>query len=106
MSKEAEHTKEETISKLSWLTPVQIYGNLTEEIFNLVEGETLCYTLEKKNDSLFSLEDHELKRFTCFLIFSGYVKLPSKRLYWLESEDSAQEIVRNALPRNIYMKIK
>lgn len=47
-----------------------------------------------KNDPLFSLEDHEPKAFIGFLIYSGYVTLPSEPLYWSDADDVAQNTVK------------
>ncbi|KAF0308538.1 PiggyBac transposable element-derived protein 2 [Amphibalanus amphitrite] len=72
-----------------------------------IQRETLRYALEIKNDSLFSLDASELRVFIGILIFSGYVKLPSERMYWSEAVDvHANRLVREAMTRGTYMKIK
>ena len=40
------------------------------------------------------------------LLYSGYSQLPSERMYWSEAVDMQHAIIRNAMPRSRYMKIK
>ena len=97
-------SRQKITDSLSGSTPVEIFEELlTPEIFQHIRTETLRYALD---DPLFSMDDSELKAFIGILVFSGYVTIPSEKLYWSESEDLAQDIVRKAMPRSKYMKIK
>lgn len=107
MSNQTEKLKAKLHEKLGGHTPVDIFEDIfTEDIFALIKRETIRYAHTVKNDPLFSLEDHELKAFIGFLIYSGYVTLPSERLYWSDADDVGQNIVKQALSRNKYLKIK
>lgn len=79
---------------------------LNGDIFALIKRETLRYALTMKNYPLFGLEDHELKAFIGFLKFSGYTTIPSEKLYWSNADDVGQDILKNAISRNKYLKIK
>lgn len=94
--------------KLGGHSPVQLFEEvLTEEIMEHIQRETLRYALEIKNDSLFSMDLNELRVFIGILIFSGYVRMPSERMYWSEAVDmQANRLVREAMTRSSYHKIK
>ena len=89
-------------------SPVQLFEELfTDEIMEHIQRETLRYALEIKNDVLFSMDKSELRAFIGILIFSGYVKMPSERMYWSEAVDmQANRLVREAMTRSRYVKIK
>ena len=89
-------------------SPFQLFEELfTDEIMEHIQRETLRYALEIKNDVLFSMDKSELRAFIGILIFSGYVKMPSERLYWSEAVDmQANRLVREAMTRSRYVKIK
>src|ERR1700722_10989664 len=61
---------------------------------------------EYKNDINFSITIQELKIFIGILIFSGYHELPSERHYWSEFDDLRIHVVKNAISRDRFQKIK
>ena len=96
------------VDQLGSHSPVQLFEELfTDDILEHIQRETLRYALEIKNDSLFSIDLNELRVFIGILIFSGYVKMPSERMYWSEAVDlQANKLVREAMTRGSYQKIK
>ncbi|KAF0302665.1 PiggyBac transposable element-derived protein 3 [Amphibalanus amphitrite] len=49
---------------------------------------------------------HELKAFIGILLYSGYNTFPSEQMYWSKDDDLARPIVRQAMTRSDYLKIK
>lgn len=88
-------------------TPVQLFEQIfNDDMFELIQVETLRYAKDVKNNQLFSMSVNELKAFIGVLIYSGYCKLPSEKLYWSEADDVNFPIVRKAITKTKYMKIK
>lgn len=101
--KKVENLKEQ----LGSLTPLQIFEKiLPESILEHIRDETIRYARCTKNDQDFSLDVAELKVFIGILLFSGYHQVPSERMYWSRDDDLGVEIIRNAMARNRYIKIK
>ena len=99
--------REKIAADLGTSTAVEIFEKIfTPEVFHLIQVETLRYAKDIKNDPLFSLSDGELKAFLGILMYSGYCALPSERMYWSEDCDLKHPIVRDAMPRSKYLKIK
>ena len=67
-----------------------------------------CATPETSKTTSFSLSlsDQELKAFIGILLYSGYSPLPSERMYWSNDDDLSRPIVRQAMTRSEYLKIK
>ncbi|XP_049961757.1 piggyBac transposable element-derived protein 3-like [Schistocerca serialis cubense] len=54
----------------------------------------------------FILTVEEVKVFVGFLLFAGYHKLPAEKLHWSEDEDVGIPIIKTAMSRNRYQKLK
>lgn len=95
VSSQTEKLKEKLQEHLGSYTPVDIFENtFTEDTFTHIKQETIHHAVTVKNDPLFCLDDHELKAFIGFLIYSGFVTVPSEHLYWPDADDLGQNIVR------------
>ena len=106
-SKSPEEAKEKITRELVGSTAVEGFEKIfTLEVFHLIQLETLRYARDVKNDQLFSLSDWELKAFIGILLYSGYNPLPSERMYWSIDDDLSRPIVRQAMTRSEYLKIK
>ena len=106
-SNSPKEAKEKIIRDLGGSTAVETFEKLfTPELFHLIQLETLRYARDVKNDQLFSLSDQELKAFIGILLYSGYSPLPSERMYWSNDDDLSRPIVRQAMTRSEYLKIK
>ena len=70
-----------------------------------IRNQTLLYATQKNNHN-FSLTNNCLRKFFGELLFSGYHKVPSERLYWSLEEDLGVDIIRKAMPRNQFTDIK
>ena len=107
MSDTAEETRQQIAGELRGKTAVEVFEKIfTPEVFELIQTETLRYAKEVKNDQLFSLSDARLKGFIGILLYSGYNPLPSERMYWSTDDDLSRPIVRQAMTRAEYLKIK
>ena len=86
--------------------PVEIFEMFfTEDLISTIRDQTLLYATQK-NIHRFSSTNNCLRKFFGVLLFSGYHKLPSERLYWSLEEDFKVDIVRNSMPRNRFVDIK
>ena len=105
MSEGAAKSRASIADQLGGHTPVQLFEELlTDEVMEHIQRETIRYALEIKNGTLFSTSVDELRIFIGILIFSGYVKMPSERLFWSEANDmQANKIVREAMTRGTYV---
>ncbi|KAI4455631.1 transposase is4 [Holotrichia oblita] len=104
-------TNENKIKKVSEeiydLSPVQLFEKFfSDDIYNLLQVETERYAKCTKNLKDFTVTSNELRVFVGFLLFSGYHILPSEKLYWSVDEDAGQQIVKEAMSRNTYLKLK
>lgn len=94
-------------TQLIGLTPKEIFEQLvTFEIFDHIVKESTRYAVQDKNQSVFSLSVEELKTFIGILIFSSYHKLPAERDYWSRDEDLGIELIKRAMTRDQYLKVK
>lgn len=92
---------------LANLSPIAMFEKtFDDELLDFVVEETTRYATTQKNKHNFSVTREEIKIFIGFLIFSGYHTLPSERDYWSEEEDLGISLVKNAMSRNAYLKIK
>ena len=95
-------------NKIKDLTPFEI-GELIlnyNDMFDYIVRESVRYACASKNISDFSFDPAELRVFLGLLLLSGYHKLPSERHYWSEDDDLGLDIVKNAMSRNRYQKLK
>ena len=58
------------------------------------------YALEKGAVAWTLVDKETIRSFIAVLILSGYVQLPSYRMFWEEAPDVQHQIVKNAMPRN------
>ena len=73
-------------------------------VCNHIVLETMRYAGQKgAHDFEFSVVD--FKVFIAVLIISGYVTIPSRRLYWSVGSDTKNEAISNAISRNDFEKI-
>ena len=106
-SNAAAESRQALADQLGSKTAVEIFELLfNDTVIQHILSETLRYAHDVKNDPQFNLHESELKAFLGVLLYSGYCKLPSERMYWSEAPDSQHPIIRNAMSRGRYMKIK
>lgn len=87
-------------------TPTQLFEEVfSDEILTFIVKETVRYAMSK-NDASFTFSIEELKVFLGVLLLSGYRRLPSEEMYWSYDEDVTCPLVRKAMSRNRYKKIK
>lgn len=98
---------EELRQELDSLSSLQLFEKIfSNEILSNIKNETQKYASRVKNEHEFKIETDELKTFISIVLFSGYHKLPSERMYWSTKEDLGVEIVKNSMYRNRYLKVK
>ena len=89
------------------LTPREIFEELiTPDIFDHIVKESTRYAIRDKNQAAFTFSEKELKTFIGILIISSYHLVPAERDYWSNEEDLGLDIVKKAMPRDRYLKIK
>lgn len=99
--------REELKEQISSLTPKEMFEEMmNENIYEFIVKETVRYAVNMKNMQDFILTVEEVKVFIGFLLFAGYHKLPAEKLYWSEDEDVGIPIIKKAMSRNKYQKLK
>ncbi|XP_049947571.1 piggyBac transposable element-derived protein 3-like [Schistocerca serialis cubense] len=99
--------REELKEQLSTLTLKEMFEELmNENIYEFIVKETVRYAVNMKNMQDFILTVEEVKVFVGFLLFAGYHKLPAEKLYWSQDEDVGIPIIKTAMSRNKYQKLK
>ena len=89
------------------LTPREIFEELiTPDIFDHIVKNSTRYAIRDKNQAAFTFSEKELKTFIGILIISSYHLVPAERDYWSNEEDLGLDIVKRAMPRDRYLKIK
>uniref|UniRef100_A0A8C4RHN7 PiggyBac transposable element-derived protein domain-containing protein n=1 Tax=Erpetoichthys calabaricus TaxID=27687 RepID=A0A8C4RHN7_ERPCA len=87
--------------------PVQLFEEFfSPEIYDLICKETVRYSTDFRNDHEFHTSTEEVKVFLGILIITGYHKVPSEADYWSDAEDLVVPIVKNAMSRNRFQKLK
>ena len=95
------------MKELSELSPVEIFEKLfSDEILKFIQVQTLTYAITVKKDNVFTFDDHEFKAFIGFLLYNSYVVMPTERMYWSTESTVGQKLVKDALSRNTYRKVK
>ncbi|XP_049855352.1 uncharacterized protein LOC126335921 [Schistocerca gregaria] len=79
---------------------------MNENIYEFTVKETVRYAVNMKNTQDFILTVEEVEVFLGFLLFAGYHKLPAEKLYYSEDEDVGIPIIKTAMSRNKYQKLK
>jgi DNA excision repair protein ERCC-6 len=93
--------------RLHSLSPEEVFEQLANDsIYEYIVKETVRYAVNVKNEQDFMLTADEVRVFLGFLLLTGYHKLTSERLYWSQDEDLGLEIVKKAMSRNKYKKLK
>ncbi|XP_049813951.1 piggyBac transposable element-derived protein 3-like [Schistocerca nitens] len=82
--------RKELKEQLSSLTPKEIFEKLMNENIRVYSERNF----------------EEVKVFVRFLLFAGYHKLPAEKLHWSEDEDVGIPIIKTAMSRNKYQKLK
>lgn len=81
-------------------TPFQSFSTFfSNELLNLLVSETNLYASSKGFHGI-PFNEEEIYCFVGILLFSGYHKLPRKRMFWNTDADCNVEMVRNAMRRN------
>ena len=78
---------------------------LDDKFFDLIFRETVRYATSKGNSD-FTTSANEIRVFVGILNFLGYIRLYSQRAYWSVDEDLGSDLVKQAMSRNRFMKIK
>ena len=71
-----------------------------DKLIELIVEMTNQYALEKGAVAWTLVDKETIRSFIAVLILSGYVQLPSYRMFWEEAPDVQHQIVKNAMPRN------
>lgn len=69
-----------------------------EDIINMLVDKTNRNAARRNR--LGDITENEMKCFIAFLLLSGYVKLPRRRMYWESSADTHSEFVAKSISRD------
>lgn len=102
-------TLETTITNLNDLeakTPLLLFEEiLDDEICSFIIQESIKYAIGKGEMNV-TFTVRELKTFFGIPLLSSYHQLPSEKFYWSDTDDLGVSIVKNAMSRNQFLKIK
>lgn len=105
--KDAEIKMENLKKNLQHLSPREVFEKFFHcGIYEHIVKESVRYAATEKNESDFVLSPEEVKVFIGFLLLTGYHKLPSERMYWSDEDDLSVDVVKQAMPRNTFLKLK
>lgn len=96
------------VDRLKWKTPCELFSLFYDtEVICHVVNHTKTYAMQK-NDANFAAAFcvSYFKRFMGILILSGMIKLPSIRDYWSTNPAFGNVVVKQAMTRNMFEKIK
>ena len=97
-------TRPDTLNKV-W-TPVELFSLFfTPEMLEFICDMTNQYAAEADASNWDLLRPAELKCFIAMIMYTSYVRIPSIRMYWEETLDVGQPIIRNAMSRNRFQAI-
>ena len=107
LTAEQSAAKQKVVDTFGGLQPVEAFEEYFDlEYQNYLIEETLRYATEINNDLNFVFNSNLLKTFIGVLLFTGYHTLPRLGMYWSTAPGHDIAIVRNAISRNDFMKIK
>ena len=89
------------------LSPVELFDLIMDmDILNLIATESNRYALEKGGieDTNFSAQD--IRIFFAILILRGYSKVTDYKLYWSNSGDTENRMVKDAISKNRFVLVK
>jgi len=76
-----------------------------EEILALIATKSCEYAMAKSG-TLVTISADDIRVFLAILILSGYNKVPDYTLYWSNSEDTENGLIKAAMSREKFMLIK
>ena len=87
------------------LSPVDMFKMCFDEDFmKLICSESQKYAAQK-GESQYKVSVEELYKYFGILLFSGYVKMPFRRMYWETKPDANCFLVSKSMSRNRFEKI-
>lgn len=98
-------TKQNVIDELDGIEALDLFDKMAAAIVTKITEETNRYA-RQKNAPDFLMTEKEIKIFLGILLFSGYHKLPRQHMYWETAADCNTEIIRKAMSKNKFKKIK
>lgn len=97
---EANHTRFKDMS------PLELFDLFfDDDLLKLIAMKSNEYSLNKFGIQAF-ITAPEIKTFLAILLLSGYNKLTDFKLYWSNSEDTENKMIKNAMSRNQFIMIK
>ena len=98
------HDKDFVANKLDGKSPIAIFDELTEGLFELMAREATTYASQKNKEFRFLSEDY--KAFCAILLLSGYRPVPRQHQYWSADADLRCDIVKNSMTKNRFCTLK
>lgn len=87
-------------------TPLQYFEMLFgDDIINMLVHYTNLYAAQKNASKPINVSTDEMRCFIGILLYSGYVVLPRRCMYWQNAADCGMPIVYNAMARDRFTNI-
>lgn len=88
-------------------SPVELFEQFySNEVYDHIVKETVRYATDVKNEHDFLTSADEIRVFLGILLLTGYHSNTCERDYWSDAEDLGITLVKNAMSRNRFQKLK
>lgn len=79
---------------------------IDDDIIHHIANCSNNYAIQDCNDTSFSTDEHEIRKFIGILILTGYNTRPMIEHYWSSNPTLGCSLVRNTMPRDRFRRIK
>ena len=93
------------MASLTWIHLQTFELFLDIELIDFIVQMTNRYAIETNAAGWVPIDRSDIHCFFRILMFSGYVKLPSQKMFWEQASDVQQKLVRAAMPQNKFRLI-
>lgn len=98
---------EASFTRFKNLAPVELFDLFVDtDILNLIATKSNQYAMDKGGIDNSNISAENIRVFFGILILSGYNKVTDYKLYWANSEDTENRMVKAAMSRNKFVNIK
>lgn len=88
------------------MSPQQLFDLFfDDDLLKLIATKSNEYSVTKFGSQAF-ITSEDIKVFLAILLLTGYNKVTDYKLYWSNSEDTENKMIKNAMSRNRFLQIK
>ncbi len=88
------------------MSPQQLFDLFfDDDLLKLIATKSNEYSVTKFGSQAF-ITSEDIKVFLAILLLTGYNKVTDCKLYWSNSEDTENKMIKNAMSRNRFLQIK